>query len=65
VAGFDFQLNPSGVADVGRRTLNGRQSSLLINPETGPTVRQRNVSQQILTGVRCVLQQLNRRVSPA
>jgi len=42
--------------DVGYRFINGGESSLLINPQTGLTVKQRNVSQQILVGVRYVLQ---------
>ena len=55
-AGFGFQLNPSATLDVGYRFIDGGQSSLLINPQTGLTVKQRNVSQQILVGIRYVLQ---------
>jgi opacity protein-like surface antigen len=55
-AGFSFQLNPSAAIDVGYRYVNGGQSSLLINPQTGLTMKQRNISQQILVGIRYVLQ---------
>ena len=55
-AGVSFQLSPSATLDVGYRYINGGQSDLLINPQTGLTVKQRNVSQQILVGIRYVLQ---------
>ncbi len=55
-AGFGFQLNPSATLDVGYRYINGGESSMLINPQTGLTAKQRNVSQQILVGIRYVLQ---------
>jgi opacity protein-like surface antigen len=55
-AGVGFQLSPSATLDVGYRYINGGESSLLINPQTGLTVKQRDVSQQILVGIRYVLQ---------
>jgi len=55
-AGVSFQLTPSASLDVGYRYLNAGQSSLLLTPATGLTVRQNNVSQQILVGIRYVLQ---------
>jgi opacity protein-like surface antigen len=55
-AGFGYQLTPSATLDVGYRYVNGGQSSLLLNPQTGLTVKQDNVSQQVLVGVRYVLQ---------
>lgn len=55
-AGFGYQINPSATLDIGYRYINGGQSSLLVNPQTGLTVKQPNVSQQILVGIRYVLQ---------
>jgi opacity protein-like surface antigen len=55
-AGLAYQISPSALLDVGYRYLNGGQSSLLLNPQTGLTVKQHNVSQQILVGVRYFLQ---------
>jgi len=55
-AGVGFQLNPSATLDVGYRYLNAGTSTLLINPQTGLSVRQRNDSQEIRAGVRYVLQ---------
>ena len=55
-AGLGFQLNPSATLDVGYRYLNAGQSSLLVNPFTGLTVKQRNVAQEIRVGLRYVLQ---------
>jgi opacity protein-like surface antigen len=55
-AGVGFQISPSATLDVGYRYINGGESSLLVNPQTGLTVRQRNVSQQVLVGLRYVLQ---------
>jgi opacity protein-like surface antigen len=55
-AGICFQLTPSATLDVGYRYLDAGQSSLLLNPQTSLTVRQNNVSQQILVAIRYVLQ---------
>ena len=55
-AGVGFHLTPSATLDVGYRYINGGESSLPLNPQTGLTVKQRNVSQQILIGIRYVLQ---------
>jgi len=55
-AGLGFQLNQSATLDLGYRYLNAGMSSLLVNPQTGLSVRQRNVSQEIRAGIRYVLQ---------
>ena len=55
-AGFGFQLTPSATLDIGYRYLNGGQANLLVNPQTGLTVKQNNISQQVLVGVRYLLQ---------
>jgi opacity protein-like surface antigen len=55
-AGVGFQLNPSATLDIGYRYLNSGAIDKLVNPETGMTVRQNNTSQQILVGIRYVLQ---------
>jgi len=55
-AGVGFQLTPSATLDVGYRYINGGEPSLLVNPQTGLKVKQRNISQQILVGVRYLLQ---------
>ncbi len=54
--GFGFRLNPSATLDVGYRYLNGGASSMLVNPQTGLSVRQSNSSQQLRVGIRYVLQ---------
>lgn len=55
-AGLGFKLNPSATLDVGYRYLDAGTSSLLVNPQTGLSVRQRNTSQEIRAGIRYVLQ---------
>ena len=55
-AGIGFQINPSATLDIGYRYIDGGRSTLLINPQTGLTVKQNNTSQQILVGVRYLLQ---------
>jgi opacity protein-like surface antigen len=55
-AGIGFQLNPSATLDISYRYLNGGESSVLLNPQTGLTVKQNNSSQQVRVGVRYVLQ---------
>ena len=55
-AGLGFQLNPSTTLDIGYRYLNNGQITRLINPQTGLMLRQNNVSQQLLVGIRYVLQ---------
>src|SRR5271166_5426772 len=55
-AGLAYQLNPSATLDIGYRYINGGQSTLLVNPQTGLTVKQNNISQQVLVGVRYLLQ---------
>ncbi len=55
-AGVGFQLNPSATLDVSYRYLNAGQSSVLLNPQTGMTIKQNNTSQQIRVGIRYLLQ---------
>ncbi len=55
-AGVGFQLSPSATLDVSYRYLNAGESSVLLNPQTGMTVKQNNSSQQILVGIRYALQ---------
>jgi hypothetical protein len=55
-ARLGFQLNPSTTLDVGYRYLNAGQTTKLINPQTGLTLRQNNFSRQLLVGIRYVLQ---------
>lgn len=55
-AGLAYQLNPSATLDIGYRYINGGQSTLLVNPQTGLTVKQNSTSQQVLVGVRYLLQ---------
>ena len=55
-AGFGFQLNPSATLDIGYRYLNSGETTRLINPQTGLTLRQNNASQQLRVGIRYVLQ---------
>jgi opacity protein-like surface antigen len=55
-AGFGFQLNPSATLDIGYRYLNSGETTRLINPQTGLTLRQTNASQQLRVGIRYLLQ---------
>jgi opacity protein-like surface antigen len=55
-AGFGFQINPSTTLDIGYRYLNSGEISKAINPQTGMTIKQTNASQQLLVGIRYVLQ---------
>jgi opacity protein-like surface antigen len=55
-AGFGFQINPSTTLDIGYRYLNSGEISKVINPPTGMTIKQTNASQQLLVGIRYVLQ---------
>ncbi len=55
-AGVAFQLNPSATLDISYRYLNAGDSSVLLNPQTGMTIKQNNSSQQIRVGIRYVLQ---------
>ena len=55
-AGFGFQLNPSATLDIGYRYLKGGVVNTLVNPMTGLTIKQDNVSQQLRVGIRYVLQ---------
>ena len=55
-AGIGFKLNPSTTLDIGYRYLNTGTVNTLINPQTGLTIHQNNVSQQVLVGVRYYLQ---------
>jgi opacity protein-like surface antigen len=55
-AGIAFQLNPSASLDIGYRYLNSGAITTLVNPQTGMTVKQNNTSQQLLVGIRYLLQ---------
>jgi opacity protein-like surface antigen len=55
MAGISFAIGPSATLDIGYRYLNAGPSNLLLNPQTGLSVRQSNVSQQILVSIRYVL----------
>jgi opacity protein-like surface antigen len=55
-AGLGFQLNPSTTLDIGYRYLNSGETTRLISPQTGMTLRQNNASQQVRVGIRYVLQ---------
>jgi opacity protein-like surface antigen len=50
-AGFGFKLTPSATLDIGYRYLNSGTVNMLINPQTGATIRQNNASHQIRVGV--------------
>lgn len=56
MAGVGFQLNPSTTLDIGYRYLNTGAVNTLINPQTGLTIRRGGASQQVLVGIRYVLQ---------
>jgi opacity protein-like surface antigen len=55
-AGVGFHLTPSATLDIGYRYLNAGTTSTLLNPQTGLTVRQNNTSQEVLVGIRYMLQ---------
>jgi opacity protein-like surface antigen len=56
MAGVGFQLSPSATLDVGYRYLNAGETTMVLNPLLGLKVKQNNVSQQILVGIRYALQ---------
>jgi opacity protein-like surface antigen len=56
MAGFSYQLAPSVAIDIGYRYLNSGATRILVNAQTGTTLRQSNVSQQIRVGVRYLIQ---------
>jgi len=56
MAGFSYQLTPSVAIDVGYRYLNSGATRTLVNPQTGTTLHQSNVSQQVRIGVRYLIQ---------
>jgi opacity protein-like surface antigen len=56
MAGFSYQLTPSVAIDVGYRYLNAGSTKTLLNAQTGTTLKQSNVSQQIRVGVRYLIQ---------
>ncbi len=56
MAGFSYQLTPSVLIDVGYRYLNGGVTTTLVNSETGTSLKQHNVSQQVRIGVRYLIQ---------
>jgi opacity protein-like surface antigen len=56
MAGFSYQLTPSVLVDFGYRYLNGGATRIVLNPQTGTTLKQSNVSQQVRVGVRYLIQ---------
>ena len=50
-----YALTPRAL-DIGYRYLNSGDISKVINPQTGMTIKQTNASQQLLVGIRYVLQ---------
>ena len=52
MAGVGIQLSPSATLDIGYRYLNAGTTSIPITTQTGATVRQPNVSQDIRVGIR-------------
>ncbi len=56
MAGFSYQLTPSITIDIGYRYLNGGSTRTLLNAQTGTTLKQSNVSQQVRVGVRYLIQ---------
>ena len=56
MAGFSYQIAPSVSIDLDYRYLNSGASRTLVNPQTGATLRQSNVSHQVRLGVRYLIQ---------
>jgi opacity protein-like surface antigen len=56
MAGLSYQLTPSVAIDLGYRYLNGGPTRTFVDPLTGTALRQRYVSQQVLVGVRYLIQ---------
>lgn len=56
MAGLSYQLTPSVVIDLGYRYLNDGRTRTFLDPVTGTTLRQSNVSQQVRIGVRYLIQ---------
>ena len=56
MAGFSYQITPSIAIDIGYRYLNAGSTKTLLNVQTGTTLKQTNVSQQVRVGVRYLIQ---------
>ncbi len=56
MAGVSYQFTPSIAIDIGYRYLNGGSTKTLLNVQTGTTLKQSNVSQQVRVGVRYLIQ---------
>jgi opacity protein-like surface antigen len=52
MGGVGIQLTPSATLDIGYRYLNAGDTTTLINPQTGSTVKQSNTSQEVHIGIR-------------
>ena len=52
MAGFGIRLTPSATLDIGYRYLNTGSYNYLVNPQTGATIKESNISQQVRIGVR-------------
>jgi opacity protein-like surface antigen len=50
-AGVGYKITPNMTLDIGYRYLNSGTVNMLLNPQTGATIRQTNASQQIRVGV--------------
>lgn len=56
MVGLSYQLTPSVLIDLGYRYLNDGPTRTFLNPQTGTTLKQSNVSQQVRIGVRYLIQ---------
>jgi opacity protein-like surface antigen len=56
MAGFSYPLTPSVAIDIGFRYLNSGATRTLVNSQTGTTLKQTNVSEQVRVGVRYLIQ---------
>jgi len=52
MGGVGIQLTPSATLDIGYRYLNAGDTTTLINPQTGSSVKQSNTSQEVHIGIR-------------
>jgi opacity protein-like surface antigen len=55
MAGIGIQLTPSATLDIGYRYLNTGAYNYLVNPQTGTTIKESNISQQVRVGIRYML----------
>ena len=55
MAGVGIQITPSATLDIGYRYLNTGTNNVLLNPYTGIVLKQTNSSQQVLVGIRYMI----------